>query len=262
MDKEQWHSATYEMYMRNILFPVTPGKMSVKINGANKTVTLINEGEVNLIKTPGLTEITIDELLLPTRQEYPFAKYLLDKFRRPQYYLKKLEKWKKKKKPIQFLLLRCTPDYKRLLWDTYFDCTIEDYEIIEDADKYGMDVCVKLHLKEYRHWGTKKLVKKKKKSKGTLVPSNGKKKDASAGKKETATVKKTRKAKEKATSYIVKSGDCLINIARKQLNDGSKWTKIYDLNKPVIEAEAKKRGRKSSSNGHWIYPGTVLKLPS
>ena len=50
-------------------------------------------------------------------------------------------------------------------------------------------------------------------------------------------------------------------IARKQLGDGSRWKEIYSLNKKVIEAEARKRGRKSSSNGHWIYPGTKLKLP-
>lgn len=250
MDKEQWHSATYEMYIEKILFPVTPGKMTIKVNGKNKAVTLINEGEVNLIKTPGLSEISIDELLLPGRQKYPFAKYFLDKFRRPQYYLKKLEKWKKKKKSVQFVMLRCTPNYKRLLWDTYFNCTIEEYEIIEDADKYGPDVCIKLKLKEYRPWGTKKVVKEKKKKSG-----NG------SGKK-TVSIKKARPAKDKAKSYVVKSGDCLINIARKQLNDGSKWTKIYDLNKSVIESEAKKHGRKSSSEGHWIYPGTVLKLPS
>lgn len=45
------------------------------------------------------------------------------------------------------------------------DVTIEDYEIMEDADKYGSDVCVKLNLKEYRHWGAKKLVPKNKKTK-------------------------------------------------------------------------------------------------
>lgn len=116
-----------------------------------------------------------------------------------------------------------------------------------------MDVCVKLKMKEYRPWGTKKLVKKKKKK------NTGK---SSAKKKEVVAVKKTRPAKEKAKSYTVKSGDCLMNIARKQLNDGSKWSRIYELNQSAIEAEAKKHGRKSSSNGHWIYPGTILKLPS
>lgn len=53
-----------------------------------------------------------------------------------------------------------------------------------------------------------------------------------------------------------------MKIAKKQLNDASLWKTIYSLNKKAIEAEAKKRGRKSSSNGHWIYPGTKLKLPA
>ncbi len=255
----------YEMYIQKILFPVAPGKLSVKINGKNKTVTLIKEGEVNLIKTTGLTDITIDELLLPMVQKYPFAVYAervetkkgssklkKTKFRNAKYYLDKLEAWKKKKEPVLFKLLRIRPDGKKLSMNTQFMCTIEDYEIIEDADKYGMDVCVKLKLKQYRYWGTKKVVKEKK----------NKKKGGNGSGKKTVSVKKARPAKDKAKSYVVKSGDCLINIARKQLNDGSKWTKIYDLNKSVIEAEAKKRGRRSSSDGHWIYPGTVLKLPS
>lgn len=257
----------YRLYIQEILFPVTPGKLSLKINGKNKTVTLINEGEVNMIKTTGLTDITIDELLLPAFQKYPFAlqevkvemkknsskKKKKENFRSAEYYLNKIETWKKKKKPIQFKLVRSSPDETELLWDTNFNCTIENYEIIEDADKYGMDVCVKLKLKEYRPWGAKKVVKEKKKT------NKGK---SGAEKKEVVTVKKTRLAKEKAKSYVVKSGDCLMNIARKQLNDGSKWSKIYELNKTVIEAEAKKHGRKSSSNGHWIYPGTSLKMPS
>lgn len=255
----------YRMYIQKVLFPVTPGKLSVKINGTNKTITLINEGEVSLIKTPGLTDITIDELLLPALQKYPFAlhevkaearknssrKKETSKFYRAPYYLGKLEAWKKKKKPVQFKLVRSSPDDRQLLWDTNFNCTIEDYEIIENVDKYGLDVCVKLKLKEYRFWGTKRLVKKKKKEAGKY-----------SGKKEVVTVKKTRQSREKAKSYVVRSGDSLINISKKQLNDDSKWTKIYELNKTVIEAEAKKHGRKSSSGGYWIYPGTVLKMPS
>lgn len=106
----------YSMYIQKVLFPITPGKMTIKIKNMNKTITLINEGEVNLIKTPGLSEITIDELLLPALQSYPFAQYgkLRDKDGKKlagnnknqyaNYYLDKLETWKKKKKPIQFKL--------------------------------------------------------------------------------------------------------------------------------------------------------------
>ena len=60
----------YEMRIGGVLFPVTPGKISYRINSKNETITLINGGEVNIIRTPGLTEITVDELLLPV-QRYP-----------------------------------------------------------------------------------------------------------------------------------------------------------------------------------------------
>ena len=44
----------YRFYLANMLLPVTPSKLSVKTKNMNKTVTLINEGEVNIIKTKGL----------------------------------------------------------------------------------------------------------------------------------------------------------------------------------------------------------------
>lgn len=232
----------YEMYIEKVLFPVTPGKLSVKINNKNKALTLINEGEVSLIKTPGLTDITVDELLLPAFTKYPFARYRNNKFRSAEYYLEKLEAWKKKKKPVQFKLLRATPDGRKLLWDTNFDVTIEDYEIIEDAENQGLDVKVKLVMKQYRNWGIKKLKKKK----------SGKYAKSKAVK---------RKTKEKKKYYIVKEHDTLLKIARKELNDGSARKELYTLNKKVIEKAAKEHGRKSSSKGQFLYKGTKLKLP-
>lgn len=237
----------YFMYIQTVCFPITPGKMTLKIENKNKTVTLINEGEVNLIKTPGLTDIQIDELILPAIQQYPFANYLNNEFKGPDYYIEKIEAWKKKKNPVQFKLTRTTPYGKNLLWDTNFDVTIEDYEIIEDADNQGMDVKIKLNMKEYRTWGSKKLVVKKK---------------STSTKKTTVKKTTTRKTKETAKNYTVKKGDCLYNIAKKQLNNASRWKEIYTMNKKIIEETAKKHGKKSSSNGHWIYPGTKLKLPS
>lgn len=236
----------YEMYLGGVLFPVTPGKLDIKINGSNSTVSLINECEVNVLKLPGLSDITIDELLLPT-QKYPFAQPKTET--RPAYYTDLLKKWVTEKKPVQFKMLRYEHRTNQLLWDTTMDVSIESYEIIEDADKYGMDVCIKLSMKEYRHWGAKKLVIKKKKIK-------------SGKKKVVVTVKKNRKqTKEVASTYKVKSGDTLMKIAKKQLNNASAWKKIYQLNQKTIEDAARKRGRKSSSNGTYIYAGTVLKLP-
>ena len=137
------------------------------------------------------------------------------------------------------------------MWDTNIPVTIEDYQIVEDAEDQGMDVVVKIDMLEYREWGAKKLVVKK---------SN---KKSSSKKKKTATKKKKRKTKDIAKSYTVKSGDCMWNIAKEQLGNGSKWKKIYNLNKSTIESWAKKYGHKSAIEGTncWIFPGEKLKLP-
>lgn len=147
------------------------------------------------------------------------------------------------------------------LRETNFDVTIEDYEIIEDAKEQGPDVVVKLQMKQYRKWGAKKLKTGKKTTGNLKVAGKKGSKNKNSSSRQTATTKTARKAKDTPGSYVVKKGDCLMFIARKQLDDSSRWKEIYDLNQKTIEAEAKKRGRKSSSNGHWIYPGTKLKLP-
>ena len=38
----------YDFYLEKCLLPVPPAKLKTKINNANETITLINEGEVNL----------------------------------------------------------------------------------------------------------------------------------------------------------------------------------------------------------------------
>lgn len=68
-------------------------------------------------------------------------------------------------------------------------------------------------------------------------------------------------AKAAAKTYTIKSGDTLWGIAQKQLGSGAKYSQIYSLNKTIIDETAKKHGKKSSDGGHWIYPGTTIKLP-
>ena len=49
----------YHIYLDDVLLPIAPSKIETKIKNQNKTVNLINEGEVNILKTAGLTEISL-----------------------------------------------------------------------------------------------------------------------------------------------------------------------------------------------------------
>lgn len=64
-----------------------------------------------------------------------------------------------------------------------------------------------------------------------------------------------------AVIHTVQPGDTLWSLAKKHYGSGAKCTRIYDANKDVIEAAARAHGKSNSSNGHWIWPGTVLTIP-
>lgn len=220
----------YDFYLNKCLLPVPPGKLQIKINNANDTVTLMNEGQVNLLKKAGLTDIEF-ECLIP-QVKYPFAVYKKG-FKKASYFLNYFEKLKKNRKPFQFIVSRYTPDGKRL-FGTNIRVSMEDYTITEEV-KEGPDLKVKIKLKQYRDYGTKTVKIKKKKKK--------------------AVAKKTREtdnspAPASAQSYTVVKGDCLWNIAKRFYGNGSLYTVIYNANQGVI-----------GGNPNLIYPGQVLTIP-
>jgi len=53
-----------------------------------------------------------------------------------------------------------------------------------------------------------------------------------------------------AKSYVIRSGDCLWNIAKDQLGDATKWSDIYKMNSDVL-----------GSNPSLIHPGASINLP-
>lgn len=219
----------YYFYLGKILCPVAPSKVETKVNGQNKTMTLINEGEINILKMSGLTDISFD-ILLPNVQ-YPFATYKSG-FRNAKYFLDTLEDFKGNKKPFQFVVTRTLPNGK-ILFDTNMKVSLEDYTILEDAGE-GFDVVVSVKLKQYREYGTKTC---------NIKFADSKPKVATQKKRETDN------APGLPTTYKVVSGDCLWNIAKKYYGNGSKYTLIYNANKGKIK------------NPNLIYPGQVLTIP-
>jgi len=61
----------YDVYLDTMLLPVTPSKIQVKIKNQNKTITLMNDGEINLLKMAGLSDISFTALI--PQLKYPFA---------------------------------------------------------------------------------------------------------------------------------------------------------------------------------------------
>ena len=131
----------YDFYLKKCLLPIAPPKLSVKINNANETVTLINEGEINILKKAELTDIEF-ECRIP-QEKYPFAVYKSG-FKGADYFLDYFESLKTSKKPFQFIVCRKRPTGKRL-FDTNIKVSMEDYKITEDA-KNGFDKKIKIKL--------------------------------------------------------------------------------------------------------------------
>lgn len=232
----------YSVFMGKTLLPVTPSKIKTKVNNNNKMVTLLDEGEVNIVKKVGLTDISMD-VILPN-QKYPYARYL-NGFKRAKVYLDLFERLKNNKEPFQLIISRSLPKGSKLFY-TNIKVTIEDYEIDDDA-KNGFDITVKLKLKQYKEYGTKSVVIKQKSKNSKVVKKNGTRPKGSEP--------------QKGTTYKVKYGDTLWGIAKRYYGDGSKYHKIYNSNKKKIEDDAKKHGFASSSNGNRIWPNLVLTIP-
>lgn len=223
----------YKFYIDKVLLPVPPSKMTTKISNKNKTVTLINDGEVSILKSQGLTEISFD-LLLPN-VEYPFADYKSGKFKNAKYFLDKFEKLKSNKTAFQFIVSRELPKGKDL-FSTNITLSLEDYSIIEDA-KEGFDVTASIKLKQYKLFSTKVVqlqttIAASSSSGVIFIPA----KEETPPKVNTSTI----------PPYTVKSGDCLWNICKRYLGDGSKYWSIAELN--------------NIKNPHLIYAGQVIRF--
>lgn len=246
---------SYDFYLSKCLLPITPEKVQIKINNANKTVVLINEGQINILKTAALTDIEF-ECCIPQIQ-YPFAVYKSG-FQSASYFLEYFEMLKVNKKPFQFIISRTLPN-GNVLFSTNMKVSMEDYTLTEDASK-GFDIIVKIKLKQYREYSTKtvNLAKEAEENEtnsnlnttvAAVVPKSEVKKIEA-----TITEARSTETSPEPTSpetYTVVKGDCLWNIAKKYYGDGSKYTVIYNENKDVV-----------GGNPNLIYPGQVLTIPT
>ena len=221
----------YYFYLGNVLLPIPPSKLELKISNNNKTYNLINYSQINVLKNPGLSSLEF-EVVLPNTK-YPFAMYK-NNFQNAKYYLGVLENLKVNRSAFQFIVVRKFPNGKDI-FNTNIKVALEEYTITDTTEE-GFDTKVKIKLKQYKEYSTKKVQVTIKQYRPPAV---------------TRTVTtNTAVAKPSGQNYTVKRGDCLWNIAKRFYGNGAKYTTIYNANRSKIR------------NPNLIYPGQVLWIPS
>lgn len=212
-------------YNSEIRIPLLPEQINVKSgDGRFVTYDIMGKGEVAIPTGVGLSSVSWESEF--PGENWPDPSMLRDK-RRAQSYHSQIEQWKERKTPLNII--------------------VTGYPINKDVyiSKYTATASGPFGSIAYEIEFTE--------SKEIVVTTTTVK---------TNTASKKRKRTTKG-SYIhtVKSGDTLWSISQKYYYTGTDWKKIYNANKEIIEQTAKKHGKSSSNNGHWIYPGIRLKVP-
>ncbi len=157
----------------------------------------INTGEVLAIGKKKLRTMTISSTF--PRKPYPFL--FSQTFPEPSVCIEMINKWRLSGKPIRVAIMDT---------DINLAMAIESFDYgKEDGDGSG-DVAFTLALKEYSYLNVERS--KKPSKKGVL-------KD-----------RPREKSSKQVTSYLVKKGDTLWDLADKKLGDGSRWREIAKLN--------------------------------
>lgn len=218
----------YYMFMDTMQIPIPPESLTTTINNKNNTLDLLGVGEVNVLQSPGLTDISF-KMLLPN-SDYPFNESLIFKGRKASYYIDKLEELKNgsntgisavdsvlDKRKFQFIVVRMKPNGE-MLQMTNMKVTLEDYRIVEEAGE-GFDCYAEITLKQWRDYGTKKV---------TLETD----KDGNV----TGTAEQKRPVDGKVANSTAKAstGCTLQRIVKKELGNTNNLFKIAALNKIAV----------------------------
>ncbi len=180
--------------------PVLPETIEIQHKGNNKSNEVLTLGEITQQRLPkGFT--------LKIKSEFPSSWYpaiTSDVLYNPSYYIKTIENWFLKLRPIRLVITGGTVELNSPV-------SIESF----DYDEEGGDVGTwhyELSLKEYKFYGAEKIY------------IDSQQNNANEEQIEATVIKKRENTREVPQTYVVKEGDTLSKISRQLYgNDDGYW---------------------------------------
>lgn len=212
-----------------IEFPLLPEKIEVSEQGNSKSYEISQLGEVNVIKTKKLVEISFDSMF--PANWFPACNVEEGALFKPSHYIvDKITKWRDSKQPMRLVFTGGPMNIN-------LPVSIEKFTWAEEGGAVG-DIKYSISFKEYKFYAAKKVEVVKPTTSGTV---------AVVMKKNKAAPRPNTKVKPK--TYKLVKGDNLFKVAKKFLGDGSKYKQIQKLN-GIKDSELKR-----------LQIGRVIKLP-
>lgn len=213
---------SYNNQQEGFQLPINPSSIEMGDGGNGQTYDVVGLGEINVIKSPKLTEYSFSGILPADKYHFVSAEKLFD----PKDYIDYITRWMATKRPIRFVF---TGDS----FEINVAASIEAFDWKEVAGSGG-DVEYTLKLKKYLFYAPQKV--------SIITKSDS-----------TTTIAKAdvprESDRETPATYTMVAGDSLWAVAQKVMGNGARWTELQKLNN-IPDARLKS-----------LAVGTVLKLP-
>lgn len=212
---------------RELSIPVLPETLEVTSPGKNEKTTVLEQGEILLLRKKGLRTIAW-ESFFPAYS----APFVTGRITDPIEAVKAIQSARDAEKPVRFLLTGTDLDFN-------IRAGVESFDYEERAGEPG-DLYYSIKLTEWKDYSPKKLVLSAEPDK----PAKAKEPERTGS----PPVPKT---------HTVVKGDCLWAIAKKYYGNGSRYPEIYKANQAQID----KRNRGTGLSKYTIYAGQVFVIP-